>query len=60
MKPLHQIADGQEKCLEANQIANSEINFKFPLNDRVCTIDEMRLPVPPPPPTRSIPKETYN
>ncbi|XP_058824946.1 leucine-rich repeat-containing protein 15 [Topomyia yanbarensis] len=30
--------------------AGSEINFKFPYTDRVCTIDEMCIPPPPPPP----------
>ncbi|XP_058060423.1 insulin-like growth factor-binding protein complex acid labile subunit [Anopheles bellator] len=30
--------------------SGSEINFKFPYNERVCTIDEMRIPPPPPPP----------
>ncbi|XP_053692319.1 protein artichoke [Sabethes cyaneus] len=30
--------------------AGSEINFKFPYTDRVCTIDEMCIPAPPPPP----------
>ncbi|EDW77279.2 uncharacterized protein Dwil_GK18170 [Drosophila willistoni] len=38
-----------------SQIANSEdagkeINFTFPIDDRVCTIDELVLPPAPPPP----------
>ncbi|XP_055375823.1 poly(A) polymerase-like, partial [Condylostylus longicornis] len=53
------------KCLEKNvestatetptaesAIKNKELNFKFPINDRVCTIDEIILPPPPPPPTK--------
>ncbi|XP_021702845.1 toll-like receptor Tollo [Aedes aegypti] len=32
--------------------AGSEINFKFPYTDRVCTIDEMCIPPPPPPPSK--------
>ncbi|XP_035796141.1 insulin-like growth factor-binding protein complex acid labile subunit isoform X2 [Anopheles albimanus] len=35
--------------------SGSEINFKFPYNERVCTIDEMCLPAPPPPPGKLAP-----
>lgn len=42
-----------EKCLEGSLITGTEINFKFPLDDRsICTIDEMCLPPPPMPPSK--------
>lgn len=42
---------GSEKILEGSLITGTEINFKFPLDDRsICTIDEICLPPPPPPP----------
>ncbi|XP_039447306.1 insulin-like growth factor-binding protein complex acid labile subunit [Culex pipiens pallens] len=50
--------DKREATLEKNgtetsllTATGSEINFKFPYNDRVCTIDEMCIPAPPPPPS---------
>jgi hypothetical protein len=43
-----------EKNLEQSVVNESEINFKFPYNDKVCTIDEC-LPPPPPPPVVKIP-----
>ncbi|XP_055597298.1 leucine-rich repeat-containing protein 15-like [Uranotaenia lowii] len=54
--------DKREAIIEKNatetsiltSAASGEINFKFPYNDRVCTIDEMCIPPPPPPPTGSI------
>ncbi|XP_055837135.1 toll-like receptor Tollo [Episyrphus balteatus] len=53
-------AGGDGKCLEKNSdtspaITGNEINFKFPIDDRVCTIDELVLPPAPPPPTKSPP-----
>lgn len=46
-----------EKCLEGSLITGTEINFKFPLDDRsICTIDEICLPPPPTPPSKLIPK----
>lgn len=40
-----------EKTLDSTPaIKGNEIRFTFPLDDRVCTIDEMVLPTPPPPP----------
>ncbi|CAO1319069.1 unnamed protein product [Diamesa serratosioi] len=47
----------KEKCIDSQTISN-EINFKFPLQDRVCTIDEMFLP--PSPPIKSMLKESNN
>lgn len=38
-----------EKHMDPLAIASHEINFKFPMDDRVCTIDEMILPPPQPP-----------
>lgn len=35
---------------EVKTVADSELNFKFSFNDKVCTIDDMCLPPPPPPP----------
>lgn len=35
--------------------SGKEINFTFPVDDRVCTIDEMMLPPAPPPPQQQHP-----
>ncbi|XP_067625979.1 carboxypeptidase N subunit 2 [Eurosta solidaginis] len=35
----------------------NEINFKFPIDDRVCTIDELVLPPAPPPPAKEPPSQ---
>ncbi|EDV30897.1 uncharacterized protein Dana_GF14810 [Drosophila ananassae] len=40
--PVHAGVSAEEK--------GKEINFTFPVDDRVCTIDEMMLPPAPPPP----------
>lgn len=39
-----------EKSLDILTIKGNEISFKFPIDDRVCTIDELVPPTPPPPP----------
>lgn len=39
-----------EKSLDILTIKGNEISFKFPIDDRVCTIDELVPPSPPPPP----------
>ncbi|XP_065356999.1 carboxypeptidase N subunit 2 [Calliphora vicina] len=40
----------------SNGRSTSEINFKFPIDDRVCTIDELVVvPPAPPPPTKQQP-----
>lgn len=40
----------EKHCLDIPTIKGNEISFTFPLDDRVCTLDEMVLPAPPPPP----------
>lgn len=40
----------EKHCLDIPTIKGNEISFTFPLDDRVCTIDEMVLLAPPPPP----------
>ncbi|XP_053676070.1 insulin-like growth factor-binding protein complex acid labile subunit [Anopheles nili] len=52
--------DKRDTILEKNAetpiiTTGSEINFKFPYNERVCTIDEMCIPPPPPPPGKMAP-----
>uniref|UniRef100_A0A182Q1C3 LRRCT domain-containing protein n=1 Tax=Anopheles farauti TaxID=69004 RepID=A0A182Q1C3_9DIPT len=52
--------DKRDTILEKNTetpviTTGSEINFKFPYNERVCTIDEMCIPPPPPPPGKLAP-----
>uniref|UniRef100_A0A182XNA9 LRRCT domain-containing protein n=1 Tax=Anopheles quadriannulatus TaxID=34691 RepID=A0A182XNA9_ANOQN len=52
--------DKRDTILEKNGetpviTTGSEINFKFPYNERVCTIDEMCIPPPPPPPGKLAP-----
>uniref|UniRef100_A0A182M6A0 LRRCT domain-containing protein n=1 Tax=Anopheles culicifacies TaxID=139723 RepID=A0A182M6A0_9DIPT len=52
--------DKRDAILEKNAetpiiTTGSEINFKFPYNERVCTIDEMCIPPPPPPPGKLAP-----
>ncbi|XP_052896445.1 insulin-like growth factor-binding protein complex acid labile subunit [Anopheles moucheti] len=52
--------DKRDTILEKNAetpiiTTGSEINFKFPYNERVCTIDEMCIPPPPPPPGKLAP-----
>jgi hypothetical protein len=55
-----------EKPLDATLTATTtidgdkEINFKFPIQDRVCTIDDIRLPPPPPPPSKLMQKLNNN
>lgn len=43
-------AEAGEKSLDILAIKGNEISFKFPIDDRVCTIDELVPPSPPPPP----------
>ncbi|TDG40516.1 hypothetical protein AWZ03_013060 [Drosophila navojoa] len=43
-------ANGSTPAHAAIDAAGKEINFTFPIDDRVCTIDELVLPPAPPPP----------
>lgn len=39
-----------EKSIDTLTIGANEINFKFPVDDKICMADELILPPPPPPP----------
>ncbi|XP_017033922.1 insulin-like growth factor-binding protein complex acid labile subunit isoform X2 [Drosophila kikkawai] len=43
-------ANGSTPLHGVSEDSGKEINFTFPVDDRVCTIDEMMLPPAPPPP----------
>ncbi|KAH8246542.1 hypothetical protein KR038_011733 [Drosophila bunnanda] len=43
-------ANGSTPLHGVSEDTGKEINFTFPVDDRVCTIDEMMLPPAPPPP----------
>lgn len=47
---LDGFVEAAEKSLDILTIKGNEISFKFPIDDRVCTIDELVPPSPPPPP----------